>query len=124
MCFGILVRSGRYFAQRSSPVPSMSLQVTSSVECSFLVTGSFPLIIILRKISIGLSFLLYRSSAATENKQFIAQLMRIHIVTPKDPIQLAILPKVKVGRGIPTFSPGTEIPVNLGANIYYVLRLP
>ncbi|GAU97951.1 hypothetical protein RvY_09166 [Ramazzottius varieornatus] len=65
-----------------------------------------------------------KNTTASENKQFIAQLMRIHVITPKDPMQLAILPKVKVGRGTPTFSPGVEMPVILEANMYYVLRLP
>ncbi|OQV20140.1 putative Protein SMG8 [Hypsibius exemplaris] len=64
---------------------------------------------------------------AEENRHFIAQLMRIHVVTPKDPnepLRLGIFPKIKTGRAIPAFTPGLPTPVILGPGTYWVLRLP
>ncbi|XP_055334368.1 nonsense-mediated mRNA decay factor SMG8-like [Paramacrobiotus metropolitanus] len=54
---------------------------------------------------------------AKENRQFIAQLMRIHVITPRDVLQIGFLPKVKISRGIPAFHPGIEHPLILDANM-------
>ncbi|CAJ0565664.1 unnamed protein product, partial [Mesorhabditis spiculigera] len=53
----------------------------------------------------------------------IGQLMRVHIVTPKAPVQVTIDPHVQVGSPEGHFCTG-EGPLELGWAKYYVLRLP
>ncbi|RWS17652.1 protein smg8-like protein, partial [Dinothrombium tinctorium] len=58
-------------------------------------------------------------------KQLIAQLMRIHIVTPKAPVHVTLDPKVQPGPPpCPIFSPGLPEPVRLSQSAYWILRLP
>ncbi|RWS22219.1 protein smg8-like protein, partial [Leptotrombidium deliense] len=58
-------------------------------------------------------------------KQMIAQLMRIHIVTPKAPVHVTLNPKVQPGPSpCPIFHPGLPEPVRLSQSAYWVLRLP
>lgn len=55
------------------------------------------------------------------------QLMRLHVVTPKAPVNVTLSPQVQPGpdpcpRFIP--QPPTSLPVKLSASAYWVLRLP
>ena len=54
----------------------------------------------------------------------IAQLMRVHIVTPKAPIYVTVFPTVAVGHSGQVFHPGWSQPVKLPVSTYWVLRLP
>lgn len=55
----------------------------------------------------------------------LAQLMRIHIVTPKAPIHVTLNPFVQMTpNGSPLFFPGNNEPINLSQSSYWVLRLP
>ena len=55
----------------------------------------------------------------------IAQLMRIHIVTPKAPVSINLDPKIRIRRETETiFKTGLSEPVSLSQSAYWVLRLP
>jgi protein SMG8 len=55
----------------------------------------------------------------------IAQIMRVHIVTPKAPVHCIISPKVQPAPSpCPTFFPGNLDPIKLTPSSYWVLRLP
>ncbi|XP_055641319.1 nonsense-mediated mRNA decay factor SMG8 [Toxorhynchites rutilus septentrionalis] len=58
----------------------------------------------------------------------VAQLMRIHIVTPKAPVNVIIEPKVKINQNgtenSVTFTTGLSEPIKLSQSAYWVLRLP
>jgi len=65
-------------------------------------------------------FLSYR-----QTKQLIAQLMRIHVVTPKAPVHVTLNPRVQPGPSpCPIFVTGCEEPIKLSQSAYWVLRLP
>ncbi|GMS84390.1 hypothetical protein PENTCL1PPCAC_6565 [Pristionchus entomophagus] len=51
-----------------------------------------------------------------------AQLMRIHIVTPKAPVTVSINPKIIASESSPVFYPGESL--DLSWSRYYILRLP
>ncbi|KAH8377433.1 hypothetical protein KR093_005432, partial [Drosophila rubida] len=53
---------------------------------------------------------------------FLAQLMRIHVVTPKAPVNIILDPKVLVGKY--TFTLGCNILPRLSQSAYWILRLP
>ncbi|XP_061705457.1 uncharacterized protein LOC133516490 [Cydia pomonella] len=56
----------------------------------------------------------------------LAQLMRVHVVTPKAPVHVTLDPKVQPVTGGPIFVPepaGSE-PIELSGSAYWVLRLP
>ncbi|EEC16658.1 hypothetical protein IscW_ISCW012866 [Ixodes scapularis] len=58
-------------------------------------------------------------------KPQVAQLMRIHVVTPKAPVHVTLQPKVQPApHPAPTFFPGNKEPVRLSQSAYWVLRLP
>jgi hypothetical protein len=58
-------------------------------------------------------------------KPLIAQLMRIHIVTPKAPIHVTLNPRVQPAPSpCPVFVTGCEQPMKLSQSAYWVLRLP
>ena len=58
-------------------------------------------------------------------KPLIAQLMRIHIVTPKAPIHVTLNPRVQPAPSpCPIFVTGCEQPMKLSQSAYWVLRLP
>lgn len=62
-----------------------------------------------------------RSSA----KPIIAQLSRIHLVTPKAPVNVIINPKVKiVNKTEMIFTTGFSEPAKLSQSSYWILRLP
>ncbi|KAL3280595.1 hypothetical protein HHI36_003827 [Cryptolaemus montrouzieri] len=54
----------------------------------------------------------------------IAQLMRIHVVTPKAPVNCTLNPKVQPGSNAPIFVPTVDGPIKLSQSSYWVLRLP
>jgi protein SMG8 len=55
----------------------------------------------------------------------LAQLMRIHIVTPKAPVHVTLNPRVQPApMPCPIFYPGNSEPVRLSQSAYWVLRLP
>lgn len=55
----------------------------------------------------------------------IAQLMRVHIVTPKAPVYVTIDPKIRPAPSpCPTFITGEQKPIPLSQSAYWVLRLP
>ncbi|XP_044752474.1 protein SMG8 [Coccinella septempunctata] len=54
----------------------------------------------------------------------IAQLMRIHIVTPKAPVHCTLNPRVQPGSNAPIFVPTLDGPLKLSQSSYWVLRLP
>jgi len=55
----------------------------------------------------------------------IAQLLRIHVVTPKAPVNCIISPRVQPGApSCPVFFSGNTEPIKLNPSSYWVLRLP
>ena len=54
----------------------------------------------------------------------VAQLTRIHVVTPKAPVFITLEPRVQPSQGGPVFVTGWEAPHRLTTNSYWVLRLP
>ncbi|OTF82977.1 SMG8-like protein [Euroglyphus maynei] len=59
------------------------------------------------------------------SKQCVAQLMRIHIVTPKAPINVTLNPMIQVTPNASLlFNPGNKEPIRLTQSTYWVLRLP
>ncbi|PNF37753.1 Protein SMG8 [Cryptotermes secundus] len=58
-------------------------------------------------------------------KPLVAQLMRIHVVTPKAPIHVTLNPRVQPAPSpCPVFVTGCEQPLRLSQSAYWVLRLP
>ena len=53
-----------------------------------------------------------------------AQLMRVHIVTPKAPIHITLMPKVQPCPNGPIFHCGWREPIKLSQNSCWILRLP
>lgn len=55
----------------------------------------------------------------------IAQLVRVHVVTPKAPIHITLDPKIKIRRETEMiFVSGWNEPVKLSQSAYFILRLP
>lgn len=55
----------------------------------------------------------------------MAQLMRIHVVTPKAPVHITLNPMVQPDEnGGPIFVTGFDSPIELTQSTYWVLRLP
>lgn len=60
-----------------------------------------------------------------QQKPLIAQLIRIHVVTPKAPVHVTLNPRVQPGPSpCPVFVTGCEEPIKLSQSAYWVLRLP
>jgi protein SMG8 len=58
-------------------------------------------------------------------KNAVAQLMRVHIVTPKAPVNINIEPKIRIRRETEMiFTSGWNEPSKLSQSTYWVLRLP
>ncbi|ODN03335.1 Protein SMG8 [Orchesella cincta] len=77
---------------------------------------------------IGSEMLLYINCPCKESrdgKPVIAQLIRLHVVTPKAPVFVTVNPKVQPGPvgTCPIFQTG-EDPVKLPPSTYWILRLP
>lgn len=58
------------------------------------------------------------------SKLNVAQLMRIHVVTPKAPVNVILDPKVRTGNNNYTFTLGMPQPPKLSQSAYWILRLP
>lgn len=59
------------------------------------------------------------------NKLLMAQLQRIHIVTPKAPVHVTINPRVQPAPSpSPIFYPGNLEPIKLSQSTYWILRFP
>lgn len=67
---------------------------------------------------------LYFPCVCRSNKPLIAQLMRIHMVTPKAPVRVTLNPKVQPAPNAPIFIASTEQPIALTQSAYWILRLP
>lgn len=68
---------------------------------------------------------LYFPCPCRSGKPIIAQLMRIHVVTPKAPVHVTLDPKIQPAPPpCPVFYPGNQEPVKLSQSTYWVLRLP
>jgi len=75
--------------------------------CSMVVHNNMPL---------------YYPCPCRSQNNFLAQLMRIHVVTPKAPVNIIVDPKVCVGRY--TFTMGSIVPPRLSQSAYWIIRLP
>jgi len=67
---------------------------------------------------------LYMACPCRSSPARVGQLMRLHVVTPKAPIHVALCPKVVPFPDGPVFYPGWQEPVKLPMNTYWVLRFP
>ncbi|XP_015514721.1 protein SMG8 isoform X1 [Neodiprion lecontei] len=68
---------------------------------------------------------LYFPCPCRQTKPLMAQLMRIHVVTPKAPVHVTLNPRVQPGPPpCPIFVTGCEEPIKLSQSAYWVLRLP
>ncbi|KYM81878.1 Protein SMG8 [Atta colombica] len=68
---------------------------------------------------------LYFPCPCRQTKPLIAQLMRIHVVTPKAPVHVTLNPRVQPGPPpCPIFVTGCEEPIKLSQSAYWILRLP
>ncbi|CAG9771301.1 unnamed protein product [Ceutorhynchus assimilis] len=54
----------------------------------------------------------------------MAQLMRLHVVTPKASVYCTLNPKVQPGAGAPIFISTSDGPIKLTQSSYWVMRLP
>ncbi|KAJ8961200.1 hypothetical protein NQ318_008883, partial [Aromia moschata] len=54
----------------------------------------------------------------------LAQLMRLHVVTPKAPVHCTLNPKVQPAPGAPIFISTVDGPTKLTQSAYWVMRLP
>ncbi|XP_046388258.1 uncharacterized protein LOC124157509 [Ischnura elegans] len=57
-------------------------------------------------------------------KPLMAQLMRLHVVTPKAPVHVTLNPRVQPAPGAPIYITGSQEPLRLSQSAYWVLRLP
>ena len=67
---------------------------------------------------------LYMECPRRNGCHLVAQLMRIHVVTPKAPLHVTIYPQVQPCTDGPIFYPGWSEPIKLPFNSCWVLRLP
>jgi len=67
---------------------------------------------------------LYMACPCRITKPPVAQLTRIHVVTPKAPVWVTINPQIQPSPGGPIFVTGWDAPHRLSINSYWVLRLP
>ena len=64
------------------------------------------------------------SAFLAPSRPLVAQLMRLHLVTPKAPIHVTLFPSVVPCPDGPVFHPGWTQPVKVPINSYWVLRFP
>ncbi|XP_054280613.1 nonsense-mediated mRNA decay factor SMG8 [Macrosteles quadrilineatus] len=68
---------------------------------------------------------LYFPCPCRSSKPLTAQLMRVHVVTPKAPVHVTLNPRVQPAPlPCPTFVTGCQEPIKLSQSAYWVLRLP
>ncbi|XP_075222842.1 nonsense-mediated mRNA decay factor SMG8 isoform X2 [Lycorma delicatula] len=73
----------------------------------------------------GCDMPLYFPCPCRATKPLIAQLMRVHVVTPKAPVHVTLNPRVQPAPSpCPIFVTGCSEPVKLSQSAYWVLRLP
>ncbi|ESO91360.1 hypothetical protein LOTGIDRAFT_228810 [Lottia gigantea] len=74
---------------------------------------------------LNLDMPLYTPCHCRSTKGYIAQLMRLYIVTPDGPIRILLNPTIQPGIApCPLFHPGTDKPIELPSNGVWCLRLP
>ncbi|XP_030382868.1 protein SMG8 [Scaptodrosophila lebanonensis] len=66
---------------------------------------------------------LYYPCPCRGQSNYLAQLMRVHVVTPKAPVNVILDPKVRVNNKY-TFTLGVEPPPRLSQSAYWILRFP
>jgi len=93
----------------SAPDRPMKSSSTMREAATKLVTSDLPL---------------YMACPCRISKPPLAQLTRIHLVTPKAPIWVTLNPQVQPSPGGPIFVPGWESPHRVPPNSYWILRLP
>lgn len=93
----------------SAPDKPMKSSSTMREAASKLVTSDLPL---------------YMACPCRTVKPPVAQLTRVHIVTPKAPVYVTLQPTVQPTPGGPVFVTGWDTPHKLSINSYWVLRLP
>lgn len=54
----------------------------------------------------------------------MAQLMRLHVVTPKAPVSCTLNPKIQPAANSPIFVPTSDGPIKLSQSSYWLMRLP
>lgn len=67
---------------------------------------------------------LYFHCPCRTKKFDVAQLMRVHVVTPKAPVNVSLDPKVRTGERDYVFVLGLPEPPKLTQSAYWILRLP
>ncbi|KAK5646979.1 hypothetical protein RI129_005443 [Pyrocoelia pectoralis] len=67
---------------------------------------------------------LYFPCPCRPSKPLTAQLMRLHVVTPKSLVHCTLNAKVQPATGAPTFVPSVDGPAILSQSAYWVMRLP
>ncbi|XP_067622842.1 nonsense-mediated mRNA decay factor SMG8 isoform X2 [Eurosta solidaginis] len=67
---------------------------------------------------------LYFPCPCRSQKADVAQLMRVHVVTPKAPVNVILDPKVRTGEREYIFTMGLSNPPKLTQSAYWILRLP
>ncbi|XP_047108247.1 nonsense-mediated mRNA decay factor SMG8 isoform X1 [Schistocerca piceifrons] len=68
---------------------------------------------------------LYFPCPCRTTKPLVAQLMRVHVVTPKAPVHVTLNPRVQPAPPpCPIFVTGCDQPLRLSQSAYWVLRLP
>lgn len=67
---------------------------------------------------------LYFPCPCRSHKADVAQLMRVHVVTPKAPVNVILDPKLRTGEREYIFSMGLPNPPKLTQSAYWILRLP
>ncbi|XP_039282793.1 protein SMG8 [Nilaparvata lugens] len=73
----------------------------------------------------GCDMPLYFPCPCRPTKPPIAQLMRVHVVTPKAPVHVTLQPRVQPAPPpCPVFVTGCQQPIKLSQSAYWVLRLP
>lgn len=64
-------------------------------------------------------------SSGSQSKRLLAQLIRLHVVTPKAPVHVTLNPRVQPAPPpCPVFVTGVSEPIRLTQSAYWVLRLP
>lgn len=75
--------------------------------------------------SVLLYWLKFNVCFSRSSKGYMAQLMRIYIVTPEGPLRVSVNPLIQPApHPCPTFHPGVGQEIDLSAGSLWVLRLP
>ncbi|QQP36305.1 Protein SMG8like, partial [Caligus rogercresseyi] len=63
-------------------------------------------------------------SCSSRRSTSLGPLLRIHVVSPKAPLNVKLNPRIQPTEGGPIFLPGLSEPFKLPPNTYWILRLP